>query len=437
LAFASLPAFPARLSDTVAARLEQAETAACVAAGVVGETTEVATGCTPGAGPASFDAHSFFEIGSISKGFTGLILADMVRKGEVSLDDPASKYARAGAKLPLRAGRPITLRDLVTQTSGLPRMPPIFKPADPRNPYADFNEDKLYDALARTPDAPDPKYEYSNFGFMWLSDMLARRAGKTYEALLSERVLVPLGMKETGITLTDAQRRRFVQGHDATYAPTAHWDFAPNVGGVGAIRSTLSDMLILARALAGREDTPLKDTIALALQPMRPAGPKNETGFAWITYDRGGAPIRWHNGGTGGFASMIAINPSTHTAAVVLSDAQTAFDDLGLHLADPALPMKQKRVGLPTDDATLAQYAGHYELAPSFAIDVFVDDHKLMAQASAQRAFEVRREAADVFFYYVVPAKLRFSRGADGEVDGVTLEQGGRSLKGKRAPSKR
>jgi D-alanyl-D-alanine-carboxypeptidase/D-alanyl-D-alanine-endopeptidase len=432
------PAPAETLSSAVEARIAEAETAGCVAVSLVAETTQYKFACTPGAGPASFDEHSIFEIGSISKGFTGLILADMVRKGEVSLDDPASKYARPGAKLPARGDQPITLRDLVTQTSGLPRMPPDFKPGNLRNPYLDFTEDKLYEALAKVEIAAGkPPYEYSNFGFMWLSDLLCRRAGKSYEALVRERVLEPLGMKETTIMPDDEQRKRFVRGHNLAYDPVAHWDFAPNLGGVGAIRSSLADMSILARALARRSDTPLKDDIALALQPQRPAGPKNMTGYAWITYDRGNAPIHWHNGGTGGFMSMIAVNPATRTAAVVLVDSNTSFDDLALHLVDPQLGLKKRRVGLPTDAAALGQYVGHYDLAATFAIEVFVQGAKLMAQGTSQHAFEVLREGPDVFFYTIVPAKLRFSRGADGVVDGVTLEQGGRELKGKRAAPKR
>src|SRR5262249_36772423 len=161
------------------------------------------------AGPTLPDEHSLFEIGSITKGFTGLLLADMVRKGEVSLDDPASKYARPGAKLPLRGGKEITLRDLVTHTSGLPRLPPKFAPANPRNPYADFTEDKLYEALAATEIRGTLNhYEYSNFGFMWLSELLARRLGKPYDAALKERVLDPLGMSETAIILTEEQLKR-------------------------------------------------------------------------------------------------------------------------------------------------------------------------------------------------------------------------------------
>ena len=435
-ALACVPAFAIDLGRVVETRLKESETAGCVAVGLVGETTETTFGCTQGAGPATFDEHSIFEIGSISKGLTGLILADMVRKGELSLDEPVSKYTRPGAKIPkTRDGKPITFRDLVTQTSGLPRMPPGMQPANPRDPYVDFTEDRLYEALAKVDIGADARpYEYSNFGFMWLSDLLSRAAGKSYEQLVTDRVLGPLGMKETTITISEAQRARFVHGHNTAYDQTPHWNFAPNLGGVGAIRSSLSDMLILARALAERTDTPLKDTIAMALLPMRPAGPKNSTGYAWLTYDRGDAPIYWHNGGTGGFSSMIAVNPKTRTAAVVLVDSNSSFDDLALHLADPALPMRAKRVSLPTDSATLEQYIGRYELVPGFALEVFVDGGKLMAQATAQRAFEVFREGDDVFFYRVIPAKLRFSRSPEGEVEAVTLEQGGRNMKGKRTP---
>src|SRR5205085_233965 len=116
-----------------------------------------------------------------------------------------------------------------------------------------------------------------------------------------------------------------------------------------------------------------------------------------------------HGGGTGGFRSMIAVNPATHTAAVVLVDSETSFDDLAFHLVDPDLPLRKKRIGLTTDAGMLKQYAGRYELSPAFAIEVYAEGAKLMAQATAQQAFEILREGPDVFFYTVVPARLRFS----------------------------
>ncbi|HUQ28163.1 MAG TPA: serine hydrolase [Usitatibacter sp.] len=423
------------LSGVVEARLAESESPACVAVALVAAKTETAFGCTPGIAGTKPDERSIFEIGSITKGFTGLILADMVRKGEVSLDDSVTKYSRPGAKLPVGA-EAITLRDVVTQTSGLPRMPPVFKPANPHNPYADFTADTLYEALAQTELKERGKYEYSNFGFMWLSEMLARRAGKSYEALVKERVLGPLGMTDTAVNLNDDQAKRFVTGHNAAYQPVAHWEVGANLEGVGALRAPLADMAKLAEALARRRDTPLKETIAVALEPIRPSQ-GNFTGYAWITTKRGSTRVHWHSGGTAGFHTMIAVNPDTRTAAVVLVDSSTSFNDLAMHLVDPDTPLIRKRVGLATDPDTLKQYAGRYELSPAFAIEVFVEGAKLMAQATAQQAFEVLREGTDVFFYTVVPARLRFARGADGQVDGLTLEQGGRELKGKRSASAR
>ena len=447
LAFAlgCLPAFgnaqrqvPRDFDAIVEERLAQSEGPACIAVGLVGDHTQVKFGCTEGAGPAKLDERSLFEIGSITKGFTGLLLADMARKGEVSLDDPAAKYARPGAKLPRRGSQPITLRDLVTHASGLPRLPPGMNPNNPRDPYADLDEDTLYAALARTPDgSASPKYEYSNFGFMWLGELLARRAGKSYEVLLRERVLAPLGMKETTLALDAAQRERFVNGHDVLYREAPHWNFVPNLAGVGGLRSSLGDMLKMARALAGREDTPLKETIALALAPLRPSAGDNSVGHGWFTNQRRGTRVHWHNGGTGGFTSMIAVDPAARTAAVVLVDSAVNFDDLALHLVDPSTVMAKKRTKLATAPEVLKQYAGRYQLAPAFAIEVFVEGEALMAQATGQDALQVYREGDDVFFYTVVAAKLRFSRGADGQVEAVTLEQNGREVKGKRVPSTR
>lgn len=322
-------------------RVADSETPACIAVGLVEERTHVAFVCSSGAGPAAPDRNSLFEIGSIGKGLTGLLLADMVLKGELSLDDPASKYSRPGATLPSQDNRVITLRDLVTHTAGLPRLPPGFKPADLRNPYAEFDVDALYAALKRTELREISSSNYSNYGFMWLSDILARRAGKSYEAALRERILAPLGMNNTRLSPTLEQSTRVVTGHGRQYQPVSQWDFQDNLAGPGGLRSSLADMLKLAEALAGRRDTPLKETIALAVEPMRPAFGKNSTGYGWVTHERGETRVHWHNGGTGGFRSMIAANPRTKTAAVVLVDAAVSFDDLALHLVDPDVPLKK------------------------------------------------------------------------------------------------
>ena len=115
------------------------------------------------------DGNTVFEIGSISKVFTALVLADMVRKGELALEDPVAKYLPDTVKVPARNGRQITLLDLATQSSGLPRMPTNFTPKDPANPYADYTIRQLYDFLSgyQLPRDPGERYEYSNLGLLY------------------------------------------------------------------------------------------------------------------------------------------------------------------------------------------------------------------------------------------------------------------------------
>jgi CubicO group peptidase (beta-lactamase class C family) len=330
------------------------------------------------------------------------------------------------------------MRDLATHTSGLPRLPPQFRPANPRNPYADFTDDKLYAALAMTQLARDPgaDYQYSNFGYMWLSDILARRAGKPFDALLKERVLDPLGMKDTALVLAPAPEGRVVTGHALPYEPTPPWVAQPAVSGSGGWRSSMNDMLKLAEALAGVRDTPLKQAIALAIDPLHPAFGRNSIGLAWNVHEGNSARVVWHNGGTGGFTSMIAANRAAKKAAVVLVDAAAPFEDLALHLVDPETPLRTGRASAPIEAAERDQFVGSYVVSEQLSIRVFVDGERLMGQASGQPPFELGRESGDRFFVRGIPdAQVTFRRGDDGRVDGLTLHQAGRDAFAARTPA--
>src|SRR5437016_11097706 len=140
----------------------------------------------------------------------------MVDHGEVRLDDPVAKYLPSSVRVPSRNGRQITLLDLVTQSSGLPRMPSNFTPRDSMNPYADYSVQQLYAFLSSYQLTRDigATYEYSNLGVGLLGHALALKAGTSYEQLVTRRVLIPLQMKETAITLTPALRARLALGHD-------------------------------------------------------------------------------------------------------------------------------------------------------------------------------------------------------------------------------
>lgn len=161
-------------------------------------------------------AGSVLEIGSITKVFTGTLLADMAQRGEVGLDEPVATLMPASVAVPSRNGRQITLADLATHTSGLPRDPTNLAPKDPVQPYADYTVDQLYDFLAHATLTRDPgtQYEYSNVGTGLLGHAPALRAGRGYEQLVRERILDPIGMRSTAITLTPSMRGRFVPGHN-------------------------------------------------------------------------------------------------------------------------------------------------------------------------------------------------------------------------------
>src|SRR5262245_6567361 len=214
-----------------------------------GDILRVTLGTSVAGGTDSISASSVFEIGSISKVFTGLLLADMVLRGEVALDEPVSKYLPPGTRVPERSGKAITLRHLTTHTSGLPRLPGNLAPQDPDDPYADYDAARLVAFLATHELRRDPgaSYEYSNLGAGLLGWALATRAGVPYAELLRTRILEPLGMKETGVAESERMRSNLATGHDQMGEPTPAWHLDV-LAGAGAIRSTLADMLRFAAA---------------------------------------------------------------------------------------------------------------------------------------------------------------------------------------------
>ena len=179
----------------------------------------------PGARPLG--AQSVFEIGSITKVFTGILLANMAAKGEVSLDDPIAKYLPEDeVTMPTRGGREITLIDITTHRSGLPTMPDNLKPANPANPYADYTVGQMYDFLSHYQLQRDigAEAEYSNLAMGLLGHVLARVSGSSYEELVRERILDPLGMHHTGITLSNDMQHWLVKGHDGEGNVVSNWD---------------------------------------------------------------------------------------------------------------------------------------------------------------------------------------------------------------------
>lgn len=286
----------------------------------------------------SVTADTIFEIGSETKVFTALLLADMVQRGEVALDDPVSKYLPANVKMPERNGRSITLVDLATHMSGLPRLPSNLSPRDAGNPYADYSVEQLYQFLSTYQLTRDvgSQYEYSNVGGGLLGHALALRAGMNYEALVKSRICVPLGMNSTAITLAPEMKARLAVGHDPSIDPTKNWDL-PTLAGAGALRSDANDMVMFIAANLGYTKTALAPAMESMLQVRRPTGQTGlKIALGWHINTTNGKEIVWHNGGTGGYRSFIGFDPKTRVGVALLSNAGTAagVDDIGRHLLD-------------------------------------------------------------------------------------------------------
>ncbi|HZX69718.1 MAG TPA: serine hydrolase [Rhodanobacter sp.] len=371
------------------------------------------------------DGDTVFEIGSVTKTFTALLLAREVEAKTLSLDTPVAMLL-PDFKIPARHGKPITLGLLAEQFSGLPRLPGNLQPADLGNPYADYGRDRLKTFLASytLPRDPGAAYEYSNLGFGLLGEALAQQAKLSYGELLQRAVLAPLGMDSSGTGLTPAMRARLAPGHDEQGQPAKHWQFGA-LGGAGALLSDGTDMLRYLQANMGLLTTPLAAAIALTHQPRRDIGGGDRIGLAWMTHHTPHGDVIWHNGETGGYSSFIGFTRDGRRGVVILATATGAPQDLGFAALLPSAPLPVVHKAIVLSPAQLDAYVGQYTLAPGFALTVFRRAGQLFAQATGQGAFPLFASAPDAFFARVAPITIDFERAADGKVGALTLHQNG------------
>jgi len=287
---------------------------------------------------------SMYEIGSITKTFTGLILSQMVEQGKVQFEDPVRELLPAGS-VAKPAGGEITLLSLATQHSGLPRLPDNLHPADPTNPYADYRPSDLYAYLAKHTVAmpAQTSFLYSNLGFGLLGQALSNRAAMPYEVLLDQEVTGPLELRDTVVSLSPEQKARLVPGYDSHHRPARGWDFDA-LAGCGALRSSAPDMLRYLEANLHPESLALTTgssaaaTLRAALiqsHQLHADWPGGQIALAWLYQPTTGDYL--HKGGTGGYSSFAFFNPKSDFAVVVLSNigpsrADSFADRLGDHI---------------------------------------------------------------------------------------------------------
>jgi CubicO group peptidase (beta-lactamase class C family) len=396
----------------------------------------VAYGHLAAGDPRTLDGDTIFEIGSVTKVFTSLVLADMVHRDEVTLDDPAANYLPENVKMPERNGKSITLLHLSTHTSGLPRLPSNLKPKDPSNPYADYSVDDLYQFLSGYELSHDPgsEFEYSNLGGGLLGHLLAHRAGTDYESVIGTHITRLLGMPDTGITLSSAMTQRMATGHNAMLVPVANWDF-PVFAGAGALRSSANDMLTFLEAFLGYKESPLAPAMKAMFEIRSPVA---KIGLGWFVSSAHDREIAGHDGGTGGFRSWVGYDPKERVGAVVLSNASTPVGvfDIGIHLLDTKWPLAnpeppKQRTEVQIDPQLLENYTGRYQLTPDRILEIIREGDRLFLRGSvplgdlAGPKFELFAESEKKFFAKVPDIQIVFETGPEGRATSLIRYRAG------------
>jgi CubicO group peptidase (beta-lactamase class C family) len=393
------------------------------------------------------DGDTLFEIGSITKTFTGVLLADMVERGLMKLDDPVNKYLPDDIG-PLKCGsREMRLVDLATHSSGLPRMPSNWKPNDMAEPYADYTTENLHEFLKRQakPDLAGslqkllagqgkPKFAYSNVGVGLLGHLLERKAESSYEELLQERILKPLEMNSTRLKLDDALAPRLIAGHDGDGNPIKPWEF-DCLGPCGGIRSSANDMLKYVAANLELRDSPLLAALRKSHEPQFHVSDELDIGLNWFL-----TKPDWisHGGMTGGYNSQVLFSKPKKLGLVVLADTtivgglsleKMSFDFLQA-VADgaPGTPPKV-RLAVKVDPATLDKYVGSYILVPVVStFTITREEDRLYVQLTGQPRLRVYPENDTKFFYKAVDAQIDFETDEDGSVRRLVLHQNGKDM---------
>ena len=399
------------------------------------------------------NGDTVFEIDSITKVFTGLLLTDLVARGEVALTDRVAKYLPSELKVPERGGRQITLLDLATHFSGLPDLPlnaPLFEQA----PIGNYTAEQLYSMLSAYHLDSDPgaQYFYSNVGFGLLGHALARRAGVDFERLLETRITGPLGMSDTRITPTPQMMERFATGHSYyRLTPTPALDYGV-LAGAGGLRSTANDLLRLLGACMGYTKTPLARAASAMIETRRPTGDLGvDVGLGWFIQapnrcgrsgcEPMGLQFVVHAGGSFGYASYLAYDPKSRVGVVVLSNASHHVDvgDIGRHVLNSQFPIlgpkqlefskrrkdAERQTGMPVDTKLLDAYAGHYKGSSETWV-VRQEGARLFMQDEAHlnrgyMKYEIIPKNAQEFVFLGQDSEVRFDNIRQGRSSGLIL----------------
>jgi D-alanyl-D-alanine-carboxypeptidase/D-alanyl-D-alanine-endopeptidase len=375
-----------------------------------------------------------FEIGSITKVFTGLLLAHAVIEERVALSDPISTYLPSDLEM-RPAVAAITLQQLATHTSGLPALPTNFAPASAADPYADYTVEQLYAFLrSYDPAAPGPQaHSYSNVGFGLLGHLLTRRYERSWAQLVQDKITGPLGMNDTVVELDAVRQSRFAVPYSGTQS-VSPWHL-PTLAGAGALRSTAADMSRFAQALLTGQPESLKAAWDLARQPRATLGGQaGSVGLGIMMGGRDSTRFYNHGGGTGGFRAHLEIGPGARAIVVLANNDSIEPGGMAAARLRPrpvtTAPVREEQA---ISVEKLAEFTGVYAVDGNRRFTAVIDDlGKLRMRLTGQPFLPIFFAGADRFFARAVAAEFQFARDAAGHIVSLTLHQNGNELLARR-----
>jgi len=377
---------------------------------------------SPAGGAPAADPDTQFQIGSITKAYTHLLLAEMVAAGKVDYDTTIAEIIAADFAFANPAVGAITLRALATHTSGLPRLPPNLVPADAADPYSDYDEAALLAGLATTR-AGQPlgsHFAYSNFGAGLLGYLLGEVHGAGYQAALQEYLLSPAALAATAFRPGENAAAGF---HAGEVVPAWRFDA---LAGAGALWSTTPDLLRLLRPYLEDDRSGFRRDPGADLLPVEAsAGPYGVT-RVWHVTAGADERVYWHSGRTGGYAAFLGFRPATGQAVAILVSGDADPTAAGLDWLGGAM----RPVAPAAPDAAVT---GQYRIAAGLEIGVFVSDGRLLAQVTGQSPVPLTPVGDDWYAVDVVDASVRFVRaGDDDRVVALELVQNGAVQRGEK-----
>jgi serine-type D-Ala-D-Ala carboxypeptidase/endopeptidase len=293
------------------------------------------------------DGNTLFEIASVTKLFTGLLLAIYNEKNVVALQDPTSKYLPKNVKIPLINKKELNLLHLATHTSGYPRFPYNY---DQRTFNNTYSSQELYQYIStfNSKDEYGKRYNYSNTGIGFLGHLLTLRTKQNFETMVKQEICKPLQLNNTTITLNSEQRKNLATGHTAYGKKVSSFYEGELMNPAGGLYSNMNDLLTFAAANIGLQRTTLFSSMQ-STQIKRgffgtELGYDTDVmvhyGMDWQIWTKNGKTLYWHSSTSFGFHSFFVIDIQRKLGVIVLSNSFNAVEDIGLHLIDSTYKIK-------------------------------------------------------------------------------------------------